>query len=154
MFIFPLIAMLLVRIANDNKSVVRTALMLSLISLADTIWKITLFDPHGGMQFVFDQYWIEDLGISLKFGLDGVGLLMVLLTNALVPLIIYSSFNREIRDYKNYYSLIFLMQFALIGVFSSLDGFLFYVFWEIALIPIWSYASYSIDSISCCHRAI
>src|SRR5688572_11184949 len=96
-----------------------------------------MFNPQGGMQFVFDEYWIENLGISFKFGLDGVGLLMVLLTNTLVPLIIYSSFNREIRDYKNYYSLIFLMQFALIGVFSSLDGFLFYVFWELALIPIW-----------------
>src|SRR5688572_1408925 len=97
MFIFPLVGMLLVRIASDNKSVAKTALLLSLISLADSIWKITMFNPQGGMQFVFDEYWIENLGISFKFGLDGVGLLMVLLTNTLVPLIIYSSFNREIR---------------------------------------------------------
>jgi len=129
--------MLVVRMLSDSKSTARAALLLSLVSLADTIWKISMFDPAGGMQFVFDQYWIENLGISFKFGLDGVGILMVLLTNALIPLIIFSSFDRNIKDFKNYFSLIFLMQFALIGVFSSLDGFLFYVFWELALIPIW-----------------
>jgi len=137
MFLFPILGMLVVRLLSDSKSTARAALLLSLISLADTVWKITLFDPKGGVQFVFDQYWVESLGISLKFGLDGVGMLMVLLTNALVPLIIYSSFDRNIKDFKNYFSLIFFMQFALLGVFSSMDGFLFYVFWELALIPIW-----------------
>ncbi len=87
--------------------------------------------------FYFDQWWVEQMGISFKVGMDGFSLLMVLLTNALVPLIIFSTFDREIDDHKNYFSLIFLMQFALVGVFTSLDGFLFYVFWELALIPIW-----------------
>ncbi len=137
MFLFPIVGMLVVRLLSDSKSTKRAALLLSLVSLADTIWKLSMFNPAGGVQFLFDQYWVENLGISFKFGLDGVGLVMVLLTNALVPLIIYSSFDREIKDFKNYFSLIFLMQFALLGVFSSLDGFLFYVFWELALIPIW-----------------
>lgn len=137
MLLFPLAGMVIVRFLPDNKSVTRGALVLSLFSLADILWKISRFNPEGGIQFLFDQYWVESLGISFKLGLDGLGVLMVLLTNALVPLIIFAAFDRNIRDYKNFYSLIFFMQFALIGVFSSLDGFLFYVFWELALIPIW-----------------
>lgn len=137
MFIFPLLGMLAVRLVSDRKQAAKAALMLSLIPLADIIWKLTMFDPFGGTQFLYDQFWVEKMGISFKVGVDGLSMLMILLTNALVPLIIYSTFDREIKDHKNYFSLIFFMQFALIGVFTSLDGFLFYVFWELALIPIW-----------------
>src|SRR5687768_503404 len=96
MFLFPLVGMLVVRLLSDSKAAARAALMLSMVPLADSLWKISMFDPAGGMQFVFDQYWVESLGISFKFGLDGVGMLMVLLTNLLVPLIIFSSFDRTI----------------------------------------------------------
>src|SRR4030095_4900766 len=112
LFLFPLLGMCVVRLVSGNKAIARAAFMLSLVPLVDVLWKISMFDPNGGGQFLFDQFWVENLGISLKFGLDGIGLLMVLLTNALVPLIIYSSFDREIKDPKNYFSLIFLMQFA------------------------------------------
>lgn len=137
MFLFPLLGMVAVRFLPDRKSAARTALFFSLLPLADIIMRMIQFDPNGGVQFLFDQYWVEYMGISFKIGLDGVSILMVLLTNVLVPLILFSSFDRDIPDFKNYYSLIFFMQFALIGVFTSLDGFLFYVFWELALIPIW-----------------
>lgn len=137
MLLLPLAGMMLVRIFSGIRAVSRAALVLSLASLVLTLFQVSIFNPAGGMQFIFDQYWVESLGISFKFGLDGIGMLLVLLTNVLVPLIIFSSFDREIKDYKNYFSLIFLMQFALLGVFSALDGFLFYVFWELALIPIW-----------------
>lgn len=137
MFLIPLMAIFLVRIFNAEKSVAIAALTLSLVSLGETVWRLTMFDPGGGVQFLFDQFWVENMGISLKTGVDGISMLMILLTNALLPLIIFSSFDRQIPDYKNFYSLIFLMQFALLGVFTALDGFLFYVFWELALIPIW-----------------
>lgn len=137
LFIFPLAGLLVMQIAGNKNNASRLALILSLLPLADVIWKLMNFDPSGGTQFVFDQYWVESMGISFSIGVDGISMLMLLLTNALVPLIIFSSFSREIKDPKNFFSLIFLMQFALIGVFTSLDGFLFYVFWELALIPIW-----------------
>lgn len=137
MLSFPLLAMILVRAFSGRKSVALAALALSLLPLGDTIWKLMVFQPDAGVQFLFDRYWVESMGISFKIGMDGVSILMVLLTNALVPLIIFSSFDRELPDYKNFYSLIFLMQFALLGVFTALDGFLFYIFWELALIPIW-----------------
>jgi len=137
MFIFPLIGILVSRLVSASKPAARIALLVSLLPLADTLWKLFAFNPEGGFQFVYDQWWMESLGISFKTGMDGVGILMVLLTNMLVPLIIYSTFDRDISNHKNYYSLIFLMQLALVGVFTAMDGFLFYIFWELALIPIW-----------------
>lgn len=137
MLLLPLVGMLLIRMVSDKKSAARVALLLSFLPLAATIWHATMFDPNGGMQFVFDKWWVESMGISFKVGIDGLSLLMVLLTNVLVPIIIFSTFDRDIVDFKNFYSLIFLMQFALVGVFTSLDGFLFYIFWELALLPIW-----------------
>lgn len=137
MFLIPLVAMFAVRMFKEHSTVVRAAFVFSLLPLVDLVFKLIAFDPNGGVQFLFDQYWIEQMGISFKVGVDGVSMLMIILTNVLVPLIILSSFNRTIPDFKNFYSLIFLMQFALLGVFTALDGFLFYVFWELALIPIW-----------------
>jgi NADH-quinone oxidoreductase subunit M len=137
MFIIPVIGIAVMRFMPDVKSASRAALFISLLSVAETFWKTSSFIPDGGIQFLFDQYWMEDLGISFKTGMDGLSLLMVILTNVLVPLIIFSTFDREIPSYKNYFSLIFFMQFALLGVFSSFDGFLFYIFWELALLPIW-----------------
>ncbi|MBK6641554.1 MAG: NADH-quinone oxidoreductase subunit M [Bacteroidetes bacterium] len=137
MLLLPLVGMLLIRMVSDKKSAARVALLLSFLPLAATIWHATMFDPNGGMQFVFDKWWVESMGISFKVGMDGLSLLMVLLTNVLVPIIIFSTFDRDIVDFKNFYSLIFLMQFALVGVFTSLDGFLFYIFWGLALLPIW-----------------
>lgn len=92
---------------------------------------------HGGSVYQMTYPWIPSLGISFKIGMDGISFLLVILTTFLVPLIILSSFNRQIKSEKSFYALIFLMQFALIGVFTALDGFLFYIFWELALIPIW-----------------
>jgi NADH-quinone oxidoreductase subunit M len=68
---------------------------------------------------------------------DALSMLMVLLTTFLVPLIILSSFNTSYEKPNSFYGLILLMQMALVGVFTANDGFLFYVFWELALIPIY-----------------
>ena len=79
--------------------------------------------------------WIPSLGISFAVGFVGLSSLLVLLTNALLPLILLSA-NRA--DYNSrFYALVLLMQAALVGVFTAGDGFLFYVFWELALIPIY-----------------
>jgi NADH-quinone oxidoreductase subunit M len=81
--------------------------------------------------------WVESLGIKFAVGLDGISMLMVLLTTFLVPLIILSSFKTEYEKPNAFYALILLMQGALVGVFAAVDGFLFYIFWELALIPIY-----------------
>ena len=137
LFIIPLAGLLLVRLMPDSRKAMLMALVVSLLSLADVLLKMSGLDPAAGSQFVVDQYWVKDLGISFYVGLDGLSMAMVLLTALLVPLIIYATSGREINDFRNFFSLVFFMQAALYGVFTSLDGFLFYVFWELALIPIW-----------------
>lgn len=92
-------------------------------------------------QLSLDYYWVPALGISFKIGLDGISLLLVLLTTFLVPIIILSTFNSEKPYPSSLYALVLAMQTGLIGVFVSLDCFLFYVFWEVALIPVYFIAA-------------
>ncbi|GHN01931.1 NADH-quinone oxidoreductase subunit M [Cytophagales bacterium WSM2-2] len=94
------------------------------------------FDKTQGIQFAFNETWIAAMGISFSVGMDGISLLLVLLTTVLMPGIILSSLNDTSKP-SSFYSLILLMQAALIGVFTAQDGFLFYLFWEIALIPVY-----------------
>jgi NADH-quinone oxidoreductase subunit M len=81
--------------------------------------------------------WLNSMGITLRFGLDGIGLLLVAMTTFLVPVIILSSFNHHYKSPGSFYGLILLMEMALVGVFASFDGMVFYIFWELALIPAW-----------------
>lgn len=78
-----------------------------------------------------------ELGASLNFGIDGLSLLLLLLTTFLSPLIILSAFNRTYRRPHVFYGLILLMELALAGVFTARDGLMFYICWELALIPIY-----------------
>jgi len=121
----------------DKAKVKVFALGTSLINLGIMIYAFTLFKSDMSYQFLVDYWWVKDLGISFKLGLDGISILLVALTNFLMPLIILSSFRIDYKNANAFYSLILFMQFALIGVFAALDGFLFYIFWELALIPIY-----------------
>jgi NADH-quinone oxidoreductase subunit M len=91
----------------------------------------------SALQYEIQQPWSDYIKSSIHFGIDGMSMLLLLLTNILIPLIILSSFNETKRYKSSFYALILLMQFGLIGVFTALDGLLFYIFWEITLIPIW-----------------
>lgn len=81
--------------------------------------------------------WIPSAGINFHLGADGVSLSLVLLTNLLIPLIIWATKPQTVDNQPRFFALILVMQAALIGVFTALDGFVFYLFWEMALIPIW-----------------
>jgi NADH-quinone oxidoreductase subunit M len=121
----------------DKAKVKVFALGTSLINLGILAYSFTLFKSDMSYQFLVDYWWVKDLGISFKLGLDGISILLVALTNFLMPLIILSSFRNDYKNANAFYSLMMFMQFALIGVFAALDGFLFYIFWELALIPIY-----------------
>ncbi len=86
---------------------------------------------------VFVHDWISNPHISFALNIDGLSLTLVALTAFLVPLIIFTTFRKEIENAKAFYSLVMLMEFGLLGVFMASDGFLFYIFWELALIPIY-----------------
>ncbi|NNF02452.1 MAG: NADH-quinone oxidoreductase subunit M, partial [Bacteroidia bacterium] len=136
LILIPLLSAIIVLLAG-NKNAAKSALVLSCVQLVATIWVWSNFQNGGGTQFLLDRWWVESLGISLKVGMDGISLLLIILTNFLVPLIILSSFKTSYNNASAFYALILFMQFALVGVFASLDAFLFYVFWELALIPIY-----------------
>jgi NADH-quinone oxidoreductase subunit M len=84
-----------------------------------------------------NEVWINSLGVNFNVALDGISMVLVFLTCFLVPLIILSSFGKKYENPSLFYALILFMQMALVGVFVAQDGFLFYVFWELALIPIY-----------------
>ena len=91
----------------------------------------------GVLQYEINYPWSNFIKSNLHFGIDGMSMLMLLLTNILSVLIILSSFNEKPSYRNTFYGLILLMQFGLVGVFTALDGLLFYIFWEVTLIPIW-----------------
>jgi NADH-quinone oxidoreductase subunit M len=100
------------------------ALIFSLIEFLLSLVVAFQFTPSGGTQFSENFLWVASLGINYHIGLDGISLLLVLLTTFLMPLIILSSWSREFKNPALFYSLVLLMQFALVGVFTALDGFL------------------------------
>lgn len=136
LLLVPLVASLLC-LTLDQAKVKMFALGTSLISLGIIAYAFTLFNNDSADQFLVNYWWIPNLGISFKAGLDGISILLVALTNFLLPLIILTSFRHEYKNANAFYALMLFMQFALIGVFTALDGFLFYIFWELALIPIY-----------------
>ena len=137
LLLIPLVTSLGAFLMNA-RSVKGYALISALASLAYTAWVVTLYTTGGlSQQFSLALPWIPRLGIGFSINLDGLSLLLVGLTNFLLPLIILSSFRSEVRNARVFYGLMLFMQFALLGVFTAADGFLFYVFWELALLPIW-----------------
>ncbi len=133
---FPLLAALLLLLIKGEQ-VKNIALGAAIIEFVISIFAVMQFQHTADVQFQMNCNWINSLGISFHVGMDGISLLLVLLTTFLVPIIIFSSFKNNYKNPALFYSLILAMQMALIGVFVSLDGFLFYVFWELALIPIY-----------------
>ncbi|HWR99929.1 MAG TPA: NADH-quinone oxidoreductase subunit M [Prolixibacteraceae bacterium] len=133
----PLIFSLLLFAMKDhtvlNKKI---ALAASLFTFAVSVVVLMKYvaDPTGYPIYHSDFFHL--LGIEFTLGLDGLSMLLVLLTTFLIPLIIYSGFGIGLERRNSFYALILLMEFALIGVFSTTDILMFYIFWEIALIPI------------------
>ncbi|RJP64891.1 MAG: NADH-quinone oxidoreductase subunit M [Candidatus Abyssobacteria bacterium SURF_17] len=89
------------------------------------------------IQFVEKVPWIESLGVQYFFGVDGISILLVLLTTFLGVLAVLSSWSAITERVKEYYVFMLLLQTGMLGVFFSLDFFLFYVFWEIMLVPMY-----------------
>jgi NADH-quinone oxidoreductase subunit M len=133
---FPLAASVLL-LGTGNRYAAKAALFLTVAELAITAYAFAVFSCSGEDAFLINKAWISAPKISFHLGLDGLSLLMVGLTNFLLPLIVLSAFNRDIKNSKSYFSLMLLMQFALVGVFMAKDGLLYYIFWELALIPIY-----------------
>jgi NADH-quinone oxidoreductase subunit M len=88
-------------------------------------------------QYTFNTPWIKSMGIDFHIGMDGISLVLVLLTVVLLPFILLVANRNTYKNTSTLYALMLLMQFGLVGVFTAQDAFLFYIFWEVALIPIY-----------------
>ncbi len=96
------------------------------------------FDPTSAdYQFVEQKAWIPSLGVSYHLGVDGISVLLVLLTTFLMPLVILSSWTSVESRWKEFAVTMLLLEAGMVGVFVALDLFLFYVFWEAMLIPMY-----------------
>jgi NADH-quinone oxidoreductase subunit M len=133
---FPLLVSVLLLVLKPQQAKI-WALGASLVELIASILVAATFDTTGGFQFEINQPWVTSLGLSFSVAMDGISLLLVLLTTVLVPFIILSSFRNKYDKPSTFYGLILMMQMALVGVFTARDGLLFYLFWEAALIPIY-----------------
>lgn len=133
-----LAALLLLFIPASNKKVIRWfAFIASMIPFLLTLIAWMQFDRGlDGFQFEFTAPWFSAIGSSFHFGVDGISLTMVLLTTLLTPLVILASFNVEDKI-KAYMALFLFLETGVLGVFVALDLLVFFLFWEIGLVPMY-----------------
>lgn len=137
--LFPVLAAVIILfLPKDEVKVIRwAALIASLIPFALSIWLWLRFDSNAvGFQFSETYPWYEAIHSSFAVGVDGLSLTMVLLTTLLTPLAILASFNITDRV-KAFMMLFLLLETGMLGVFLSLDLLIFFVFWEIGLVPMY-----------------
>ena len=138
--LLPIIAGILTLISGERMAKqIALAGALAVFAVAVYIW--LQFDPSSGTQFSFRYNWLSNGSILFAGGIDGISLLLVLLTTFLTPLIILSAFSHTYKQNHVFYALILFMESALLGVFTATDAFLFYLFFEAALIPIYFLAA-------------
>ena len=121
-----------------NESAKRVALAFGVVELLAAIPLFWSYDPMGApFQNEVAIPWIEDWGIFYRVGLDGISLFMVILTALLLPLMVLGSWTYIQTRERVYYSMLLALTTGVVGVFVALDMFLFYVFWEMMLIPMY-----------------
>ena len=101
------------------------------------VWFWFDFENSDRMQFVVNLPWIQTLGANFHVGIDGISMLLVMLTTLIGPLAVLSSWDAIQMRLKEYYAFMLMLQAGMLGVFISLDFFLFYVFWEVMLVPMY-----------------
>jgi NADH-quinone oxidoreductase subunit M len=102
-----------------------------------SLFLVTYNRAVGGMQFLEDHQWIPVIGARYQMGVDGVAVLLIILTTLLGVIAALSSWNYIQKREKEYYALLLFLQTAVVGVFASMDLFLFYLFFEVSLVPMY-----------------
>jgi NADH-quinone oxidoreductase subunit M len=146
----PIVGALLLMLVRDDDehapAIKRVALVVSLLVFAESLLLWARFNAGSAdFQFIEHRQWIPAFGISYFVGVDGISLLLVVLTTFLTPLALLSGWESVHQRTRGFCMFLLLLESAMIGVFVSLDLFLFYVFWDAMLVPmyfligIWGY---------------
>ena len=139
---FPFIGALVILLINKNdqsyeKKVKEIGLWVSIINFLLSLILLYSFDKtESQFQFIENFKLINDLGIYYYLGIDGISLSFILLTTLLIPICIITSWNQISKNVSYFIALFLIIECFLIGVFSSLDLFIFYIFFEGSLIPL------------------
>ena len=135
-FIPLLTAMALIFVGRDNTGLIKIAgVGAATLTLLVSLWLLFSFDvSNPGMQFVQILHWVPALHINYLVGIDGISLWMVVLTSFLGVISILMSLNQK-KDLRNFIALMLALEAGTLGVFLALDTILFYVFWELMLVP-------------------
>ncbi len=124
---------------KESEKLIKTyAFFVSLVPLAISVYLFFAFNPAiGEYQFVEKVKWISFSNTYYFLGIDGISLLLIVMSAFIFPLSILASWTSITKNIKTFYFLVLLLDAALIGVFSSLDLILFYIFWEFILLPMY-----------------
>jgi NADH-quinone oxidoreductase subunit M len=138
----PLIgALVILFFMREGKAIRTTATIVAIIDFFVSLVLWFKFDPKATgeamFQFRFTADWIPSLGVKYDFGADGIAVLLILLTTFMGIIAIASSYTAIDHRQKEYYILMLLLQTGMLGTFCALDFFLFYVFWEVMLVPMY-----------------
>jgi NADH-quinone oxidoreductase subunit M len=137
LLVLPLVGALAVMVVPARR-LRETALAFSLAEFVVSLGLWFAYDQsNAAMQFTLTLPWLPDWGIMYRVGVDGISLMLVLLTTGLTPLAVLSSWEYIHERQRPYYALLLTLLTGMIGVFVALDLFVFYVFWEIMLIPMY-----------------
>jgi NADH-quinone oxidoreductase subunit M len=139
---FPLVGVLVLLFLKEaQKNLIRAiALAASLITFGVSIWVLTLFNAADpGLQLVVNLPWIQVAGwnIAYHMGVDGLSILLVLLTTFLTPISVLSTWTAVEERVKEFMIFFLLLEVGMVGVFLAQDLFLFYIFWEFTLVPMY-----------------
>jgi NADH-quinone oxidoreductase subunit M len=137
---FPLVGVLvLLFIPSGKKNLLRwVALGTSLVTFGLSIWMLTMFDKSNpDLQLGLSLSWIPSFHITYSMGVDGLSILLVLLTTFLTPISILSTWKAVEERVKDFMIFFTLLEVGMLGVFFAQDLFLFYIFWEFTLVPMY-----------------
>ncbi len=137
LLVLPLLAIPLILIfpVQSARWIALTVALAELILGLGLWWAFDSSNP--GMQFVTDAPWLPRFGIGYRIGIDGISVLMVLLSIVMMPLVVWGSWRGIDQKQRGFYSLLLALKTGMLGVFISTDLFLFYTFWELLLIPMY-----------------
>lgn len=134
----PLVgAVAIALIGRDRERAIKISAIVTLALTLGVSLLLPIFfnSSDSGMQFVVNMPWIPSIDAGFRIGIDGTSLLLVLLTTLIGPISLLASWNPITKSVKEFHVLMLLLQFGMTGVFIATDTFLFYVFWELILIP-------------------
>ncbi|GAB6282353.1 MAG: NADH-quinone oxidoreductase subunit M [Ignavibacterium sp.] len=131
--------LLILVIPKNKENLIRYfGLLISIVVFIISLIIYFQFDKNkSGFQFTHKVFWIQNLNVSYSVGIDGISLLLLLLTTFLTPLTLISSWKAIDQKVKEFTFFMIMLELGMIGVFVALDMFLFYVFWEAMLIPMY-----------------